>query len=246
MRMNASESYFETVNQQLASIQRTQLPAIYEAGKQFAEALERGGWIYVFGTGHSHMIAEELFYRAGGLARVRPILCSSLMLHASASDSTVFERDPSVVDSLLDDYPIGQNDVLLIASNSGRNAVPVELAIRLRAAGIPVIALLNTRHSEGVDSRHASGKKLGDVAGLVIDNCGVEGDACVLVPGHPGAVGAASTVTGAMIVQMIACHTVALLAAKGSCPEAYCSSNAAGGDQNEVLLERYRGVIKHL
>ena len=246
MAMSASEKYFETVTQQLASIRKTQMPAIHAAGERFAKAIEQGGWIYVFGTGHSHMIAEELFYRAGGLARIRPMLHPGLMLHESASESTLLERDPALVDSLLDEYPIAKNDVLLIASNSGRNPVPVELAMRTQAAGVPVIALLNTCHSAGVESRHASGQKLGDVVELVIDNCGVEGDACVDVPGHPGAIGAASTVTGGMIVQMIACHTVDLLAAAGSFPESFCSSNAGAGDQNEVLLDRYRTVVKHL
>lgn len=242
--MSYAETYLKTVTEQIDAIQRSQKDQILAAGKQFAEVLCRGGWIYVFGTGHSHMIAEELFYRAGGLSRIRPILLPALMLHESASESTAIERDPRLVDQILDQYPIQAEDVLLVVSNSGRNPVPVELAMRVQERKTPVVALLNARHSASVQSRHQSGLKLGDIADLVIDNCGIEGDACVSL--GDGRIGAASTVTGALIVQMIACHAIETAMQGGWKPEIFCSSNASGEDHNDAILERYRGLVRHL
>ncbi len=244
--MSYAESYLSTVTGQIEAIQSSQKEQILAAGQQFADVLCRDGWIYVFGTGHSHMIAEELFYRAGGLSRIRPILIPSLMLHESASASTAVERDPKVVDQILAQYPVEAKDVLLVVSNSGRNPVPVELAVRVQERQTPVIALVNARHSASVKSRHQSGLKLGDIADLVIDNCGVEGDACVELTGSNGKIGAASTVTGALIVQMIACHAIEIATKAGWPAEVFCSSNAASEGRNDEILERYRGIIDHL
>ncbi len=244
--MSYAEEYLATVRDQIDAVGESQRDQIAAAGQYFADVLCRGGWIYVFGTGHSHMIAEELFYRAGGLSRIRPILISPLMLHESACESTALERDPRMVDQILEEYPIQSEDVLLIASNSGRNPVPVELAKRVQQRKTPVIALLNRRHSASVESRHESGLKLGDLADLVIDNCGVEGDACVALSEGSGKIGAASTVTGALIVQMIACHAVERATKAGWKPEVFSSSNAAGGEGNDAILERYRGRVRHL
>jgi uncharacterized phosphosugar-binding protein len=244
--MSLAKDYFNTVRNQVDLIGASQMKGIERAGDLFGQVLCRGQWIYLFGTGHSHMIAEELFYRAGGLARVRPILYSPLMLHESATESTLVERDPSVVDDLLKAYPLAKGDVLLIASNSGRNPVPVELAIRARDLGVSVVGLINRQHSDAFESRHASGKKLADLADVVIDNCGVVGDACVALPGEGLSTGAASTVTGALIVQMIACHAIESAMAKGWQPEVYCSSNAGRAAHNDGLIERYRSSVKHL
>ena len=93
-----------------------------------ADAIAAGGAIHAFGSGHSHMLAEELFYRAGGLVRVRPMLFEGLMLHASAPLGTALERLPGLAAALLDDHPMAAGDVLIIASNSGGNAVSTELA----------------------------------------------------------------------------------------------------------------------
>ena len=244
--MSLARNYFETVRNQIELIGESQMKGIEQAGDLFAKVLSGGQWIYLFGTGHSHMIAEELFYRAGGLARIRPILYSPLMLHESATESTMVERDPAVVDELLKSYPLAKGDVLLIASNSGRNPVPVELAIRARELGVSVVGLINRQHTDAFESRHASGKKLADLADVVIDNCGVVGDACVPLPREGLSTGAASTVTGALIIQMIACHGIESAMAKGWKPEVYCSSNAGRADHNDELIERYRSTVKHL
>ncbi|WP_332913063.1 sugar isomerase domain-containing protein [Algoriphagus boritolerans] len=101
---------------------------ISRAAELIADSLSRQGWIYASGTGHSHLFAEEIFYRAGGFARVIPILDPALMLHKDASGSTEVERREGYAAELLKEYKMTENDVFIIASNSGRNAVSIEMA----------------------------------------------------------------------------------------------------------------------
>ena len=159
--MNLAEKYFQTVKGQVDAVASSQMASIETASSWFAEAMNAGGLVYIFGTGHSHILAEELFYRAGGLARVVPMLHPPLMLHESASTSTQAERDPNVVGELLKQYPMTGGDVLVVASNSGRNACPIELAMVAKERSVRTIAVLNSEHSAKWDSRHPSGKRLG-------------------------------------------------------------------------------------
>ena len=244
--MNLAEKYYQTVKGQIEALGTSQMAQIETAAGGFAEAMNAGRLVYIFGTGHSHMLAEELFYRAGGLARVVPMLHPPLMLHESASTSTQAERDPDVVEELLKQYPMTKGDVLVVASNSGRNACPIELAIAAEERSVRTIAVLNAEHSAKWASRHLSGKRLGDVVELVIDNCGVEGDACVPLPRSDLFVGATSTVTGCIIMQMIACRVSEMLNASGRQPELYQSSNANHDERNAALIAEYKPTNPHL
>ena len=211
-----------------------------------AEALAADRWLYAFGTGHSHALAEEVFYRAGGLARAVPILDAKLMLHDNAIEATYLEREEGYAARLLDLYPVAAGDVLIVASNSGRNAVPIEMVLTGRARGMKTIAIVNLAHSNAWPSRHSSGKKLADVADLVIDNCGVIGDARLELPGLPGLVASTSTNTGALIVNLIIAQAVENAIARGVTPEIYISSNTSGDAHNDVLLQKYKSRIRHL
>ena len=243
--MNSATLYFETILDQLGQIRATQGPAIERAAEMFAESLMEGRRIYLFGSGHSHMLAEELFYRAGGIARIHPILHPPLMLHESAHASTRAERNLAVADELLASYPIDGRDLLLIASNSGINPVAIEVASRARAAGARAIALVNRRHCAAFESRHPSGMKLPECCDLTVDNCGVVGDACVPLD-EQRMIGAASTVTGASILQMIACRSVQLAIERGWEAELFSSSNVESDESNDALVKRIRDDVRHL
>lgn len=211
--------------------------SIERAAEVVAATLERGGAIHVFGTGHSHILAEELFYRAGGLERVRPILFEGLMLHADPKLSTSLERLPGLAAALLADHPIGPEDALIVASNSGGNAVVRELAASVHGSGIPVIAIVSRRHASSRAARAAAAANLQDVADVVIDNGGAVGDAGVEIPGFDRRVGPTSTVVGAAIVNAIVAEAVDRLVARGVRPGVFVSSNVAGGDEaNRGLL----------
>ena len=244
--MTALDTYFTAVNRQLEQIYSTQRAAIEQGAGLLAEALANDRWLYAFGTGHSHMLAEELFYRAGGLARVVPILDGKLMLHESATESTHVERRENYAAGLLQHYPLAAGDVLLIASNSGRTPVPIDLALAARERGVKVVAITNLQHTKIWPSRHSSGKKLVDLADVVIDNCGVPGDACVELPGLPTLVGPTSTMAGTLIVNLLIVQAIENALARGVIPEVYTSSNTDSDAHNDQLVAKYKGRIRHL
>jgi uncharacterized phosphosugar-binding protein len=201
-----------------------------------ADALAKGGDIHAFGTGHSHMLAEELYYRAGGLVRVKPILFEGLMLHAGAELSTSLERLPGIAAAILEQHPISPGDVLVVASNSGGNAVVGELAALARERGVPVIAILSRAHAVSRAARAAGGPNLQDIADVVIDNGGATGDAAVAIDGFAQRVGPTSTVVGAAALNAIVAEAAERLVARGIQPEVFLSSNVEGGDEVNARL----------
>ncbi|MFN3998194.1 sugar isomerase domain-containing protein [Algoriphagus sp.] len=212
-----------------------------------ATALENKGWIYTSGTGHSHMLSEEIFYRAGGFARVIPILDPDLMLHKDASGSTEVERREGYADKLLKEYKMTETDVFIIASNSGRNSVSIEMAQLAQKSGAKVIALTNLRHSKSVDSRHSSGLKLYQVSDVFLDTYGEIGDASISLPGLKSKMGATSTVVGTALLHTILIQSATILLEKGIQPEIFNSSNSDDGEAyNDSLIEKYKRQVKIL
>lgn len=221
--------------------------SIEKTAELFSNALINNNKIFLFGTGHSHMLAEELFYRAGGLVKIQPILDPPLMLHISASASTEAERVEGAAEKLFDSYAIKENDVIVIISNSGRNGVIVDMALLCKEKGVKVIALTNLEHTYASASRHKSGKRLCEIADVVIDNFGCVGDACVSVDGVDGKICPTSTVSGALILNAIVAEAVDICSKKGFVPEHFASSNVDGGDEiNNKLIKKYITEVKHL
>ncbi len=244
--MSAFDDYLGAVRQQMERTAERQRSAIETAAGWVADALLADRFLYVFGTGHSHLLAEEVFYRAGGLARVIPILDEPLMLHRGAAESTQVERRLGYAAELLKRYPVGPGDVLLVASNSGRNAVPIELTQEARARGARTIALTSLTQSAAWPSRHPSGKKLADVAELVLDNGVRDGDAAVAIPGLSQRVGPTSSVTGLLLVNLLVVSAIEKATELGQPPEVFISSNAGGDDHNERLISQFRPLNPHL
>lgn len=202
----------------------TQTENITRAAQLISKALTGGRTWWVFGTGHSHLIAEECWGRAGGIVGVRPILEPSLMLHEGLDKSSLLERRSGLAEDLLQVHDPQPGDVILIASNSGRNAVPVEVAAGCRSRGADVVALTSLTHAAAVSSRAPSGAKLHELADVVIDNCGVAGDAPI--DGEQGAVGATSTMVGTMLAQALVVEVIGRARAHGAPVETYVSLNA--------------------
>lgn len=241
-----TDLYLQTLQEKLHAA-LGQKEKIETSAKWIAETLKGLGWIYAFGTGHSHLFAEELFYRAGGFARVRPIFDFRLMLHESASKSTEIERREGLALELLGDYRLNANDLLLLASNSGRNAVPIELALEAKKQGAKTICLTNLAHSKSVTSRHISGKKLFEVCDLSLDNFGALGDAGSSVENLGAKMGPTSTSIGCAILHAIELETARLLLKSGYVPEIFHSSNTDQGEvKNQALLEKYKGQVRGL
>ena len=239
--------YIENVQSIIEKIKTEGADSILKTAEVFKNALKKGKNIFLFGTGHSHMLAEELFYRAGGLVEIRPVLCEPLMLHESASESTLLERKEGLAQSLFDEYGMGEDDVIVVISNSGRNGVIVDMSLLCKDKGLTVVALTNINHTMSGVSRHKSGKRLCEIADIVLDNYGCTGDACVEVAGVEGKICPTSTVVGSLLLNCIVAECVELCVADGFVPEHFASANIDGGDEiNNKLLEKYKKEIKHL
>ncbi len=163
-----ANDYLVNVQELVKTIQETQMDAIQTAAEWITESLEAGGVFHAFGSGHSHIIAIEAHHRAGGLVPMQPI-------NDPAEGKA--ERLEGYAAILLNQYDVREGEVLLISSNSGINAVPIEMALEAKARGLKVVAITSMAHTQAGSARHSSGKKLYQVADLVIDNCGIMGDA---------------------------------------------------------------------
>jgi len=227
---SAGGKYLDIVSEMMNRLRDDQWPHIRAAAELVAGALANGRDFHAFGSGHSHMLAEEVFYRAGGLVRVRPILSDKLMLHVDAAESTVLERQPGMADELLTSHPMQRGDVLLVASNSGSNAVASRLAQLARELGVGVIAITSLRHATSAEARPNDLPRLHELADVAIDNGGVVGDAAVDIEGFDRMVGPTSTVIGAAIVNAMVAEAVELMVRRGTPPDVYKSSNVEGGD----------------
>lgn len=239
--------YIKTNEEIIKRIATDGAQAIEKAAGLFSDTLINNRKIFLFGTGHSHMLSEELFYRAGGLVKIQPVLDPTLMLHISASESTKAERVEGMAQKLFDDYGIKENDVIIIISNSGRNGVIIDMALLCKEKGVKTVALTNLNHTYSGESRHKSGRRLCEIADVVLDNFGCVGDACVEVQGVDGKICPTSTVSGALILNAVVAEAVDICAKKGFVPEHFASSNVDGGDEiNNKLVEKYKEEIKHL
>jgi uncharacterized phosphosugar-binding protein len=200
--------------------------------------------VYVFGTGHSHMLAEELHFRAGGPAFVVPVLAPALMLHEGALASTARERESGAAAEVLARYPIAQGDVLIVISNSGVNAAPLEAAAAGRAAGATVIAL--TSRAYATAAAQPGRPVLAEMADIVLDNLLPPGDALAALPGTPLRAGPGSTVIGAALLNALFAEVAARLATSGP-PPIYLSANMPGAtENNRDLIARYGPRNRHL
>jgi uncharacterized phosphosugar-binding protein len=239
-------AYMNAVRAILDIVAQTQGRAIDQAASSIVNSIKSGGMVYLFGTGHSHMMAEEGHTRAGGLAPVCPILSSSLMIHESAASASKLERLTGLAATLLVRYQLTSKDVLIIFSNSGVNAVPVEMAMLAKQIGLTVIAVVALEYT-----LHAPlspvGKRLNEIVDIVIDNQGPQGDALVAINGTNLKVGAPSTVAGAFILNAIFTEVAWRIAAEGDTPPVYISGNMPNAaEHNSVLHEQYRSRNPHM
>lgn len=241
------DRYLDIIREQIDELQRTQSVAIRTTAEWMAEAIAAGRVIHTFGASHAFILAYEMFYRAGGLACVSPIVPTGLTPDVRPFTTTSdLERLPGYAGVFMKGIDITPGDVLIVHSVSGRNAVAVEVAQIARQRGAKVVAITNMKYSQSVAAR-AGSLRLFEVADLVIDNCGVPGDASVEVEGMAGKCAPTSSVIGCAIINGLVAETSALLVAMGEEPPVFRSANLDGGDEyNAELLARYKGRVSYL
>jgi uncharacterized phosphosugar-binding protein len=241
------EHYLAGLRTILDRIEREQGEPIEQAGRLIADALAAGGVIHTFGTGHSHLIAEEAFFRAGGLVAVNPILDERLIFLAGALESTRAERESGLAGRLIEGENIRPEDAAIIISNSGRNAAPIEMALEMKARGVKVVAITNLRQSRAAVPRHPSGKRLFELADVTVDNCTPPGDALLDLPGLDSRIGATSTTAGAAIINSIMIEAVTELLRRGERIPILPSANLEGVTEETLrqALRPYRARIRY-
>ncbi|TWT13325.1 SIS domain-containing protein [Planomicrobium sp. CPCC 101079] len=236
--------YFARAKERIELVEKTEKTNMLEAARKVAEAIQRGGIIQLFGCGHSHILTEEVFYRAGGLVPMKPIFVEPLMLHEGALTSSQLERKNQYAESFLNEQDFREEDVVFVLSTSGRNPVPVDVAQFAREKGAYVIGLTSLEYSKSQPSRHTSGKYLFNSVDLVIDNHSVSGDAILSYEKVKVPFGPTSTVVGAVILNAIFAEGIQILADSGVEPPIFLSGNIDGADgHNNALVERYQGRI---
>lgn len=237
-----SERFFDQALATVQTLRTTQMGHIKEAAALLARQLFAGGVIHIFGSGHSKAFAMELCNRAGGLMPMHPITLDDLNVDDIHDPS--IERDPANAHKLLALHDIRPEDGFIIVSNSGRNGAVVELAAAVKERGLPLVVVTALNHASQVTSRHPSGRKLHELADVVIDNCGPYGDAALPVPGQGWNCCSISSITGAFVAQALTAEWVQAFLDRGEQPPVLISANVDGGDaHNDALRRRYAGRI---
>jgi uncharacterized phosphosugar-binding protein len=240
--------YVTGLQRVLERIRNTQATNIQQAGLLVADSLSAGGVIHTFGTGHSHLIADEAFFRAGGIAAVNPILHERLIFLKGALESTRSEQESGFAHRLLVEQNVRDVDVGIVISNSGRNAAPVEMALEMKSLGLKVIAITNLEQSRHSTPRNSSGKRLYEVADVAIDNCVPPGDALLELAGLESKIGPSSTVAGAAIINSLVIEGVGELLRRGEPVPVLPSANTEGVGEEALsdLLRKHATRIKYL
>ena len=206
-----------------------------------ATAIETGAVIQAFGTGHSEAFAMEIAGRAGGLIPTNKIALRDLVLHGSLPvqelSGSSLERNPDIVAELWEISPIHPGDVFLIASNSGVNGSVVGMALLAKERGHDVIAVTSLQHTAQVQPKHPSGRRLSEIADVVIDNLAPYGDATLGLDGGV-AVGAVSSITSAFIAQLLTIGVAERMHGDGQCRRSTCRPTSPAGTSTTMRLKR--------
>ncbi|HEY9524547.1 MAG TPA: SIS domain-containing protein [Thermopolyspora sp.] len=247
MDIGAAE-YAQRVGELIQEVSRTQAGAVLRAAELLVASLRDDGVIYAFGSGHSEAIAMEIAGRAGGLIPTNRMSPRDLVLYGGEPAEILtreLERDPAIAARIYDLAPVRPADAFVLISSSGVNGTVVELARIVKERGHRLIALTSVQHSTAMPSRHPSGRKLLDLADITLDNRAPYGDALLPLPGGGGATGAVSTITSALLAQMVVAEVVRALLKAGETPPLYRSANVTGGDaHNRALEARYAGRLR--
>lgn len=238
--MSLSQKFFDCSNELQKNVYAANAKTLKAAGKRIADSIAAEGVLHTFGSGHSQILACEIERRAGGLVPV-----SSINDPANGWPEQIPGYGTRLFQRYAYKYDVQAGDVVIVISNSGRNASPIEVALEAKAAGLDVLVLTSLDMSKATTSRHPSGKKLYEIGDYVLDNGGVPGDAAIDAPGFQYKVGPTSTMSGALLLNLLSMEIIEELITQGVTPPTYVSQNADGGaEHNEALAKKFRHRIR--
>lgn len=239
------EVFTNSIINLLKELEEKEIQNIDKASQIMFEAMKNDKIVHIFATGHSHMFAEEMFYRAGGLVQINPILEPFLMQHEGAVRSTQFERLSGIAKLIYNSLDIKEGEPMIIVSNSGINSVPVEMAEIAKENNHPVIIVTSATVSKDLKARTVNNKKLFEIGDVVIDNHSPYGDGVVNT--KYGQIGSTSTILNSYIAQMLVLKIVEKYDKEGLVPPIYQSANTPGGDEhNKYLYDKFKSRVKPL
>lgn len=222
----------------------TQEEVLDQAASVIAESIKNDGILHVFGCGHSQMFGEELCFRTGGLGAVNAIMTPYYGIYPHYRLSQLMERQEGFADTVFNMMNPQKQDVMLIVSVSGRNPAGIDMAMAAKKMGMIVIACTSLDYSNHVTSRHSSGLLLKDVADIVIDVCGVEGDAVLSHPDIKEKFCSTSTVVTMTVLVGLIGQVIEILADQGIEPPIWVSGNLDRGDEvNQKIAARYHDRV---
>lgn len=240
--MNVIETYLNKCADIVETV-RKQEPQIKQAAEWFTQTILQGRMVHVFGSGHSRIMAEEMWPRYGSFPGFNPIVELSLTYHnnvvgANGQRQAMFlENVPGLADRILRNFGLHETDTALVISSSGCNVVPIEMAELFQRKKIKVVALVTTEHLEKSTSKRADKKKLTDFADLILDSGAPVGDSIVYVPGLETPVAPGSTVGGVMIINTIKAEVAKLLTEAGQPPKVLTAGAIVGTEKATALFE---------
>jgi uncharacterized phosphosugar-binding protein len=235
------ERYLDAAIGLLTRVRDEEAAHVEAAGEAVADAVAAGARVFAYGAGHSSLPAQDVVYRAGGLAvlNLLPVPGAVGVDVRPATLGSALERVEGLAATVLDASPAAAGDVLIVISLSGRNALPVEMAAHARDRGLTVIGLTSLAYSRETTPRHRSGTFLKDHCDIVLDNHVAVGDAELTAPGIEAPFAPASTVVTSALMQAVVATAAGLLAARGVTPPMLRSGNVDGGPEwnTRVLRE---------
>lgn len=237
--MTVYRTYFRRLYDIIEQMMGSEGGNIETAAGWIADTLIGGGVVHLFGSGHSHMVAEEVFHRAGSLLPLNPMLDANLTLFSDVN-ATLLERTSGYGKVIVGSHDIRPGEVVFVISNSGVNPVPIEVAIEAKARGARTIGITSVSRYRDAPSRMDSGQRLCDVVDLLIDTHVPSGDALIQLEGLDTAVGGVSSAIGIAIINAIVVETADVMMRRGVTPPVIPSMNLPGGDERMAkLVEQY-------
>ncbi len=240
--MKPSEQFLSKSRQLIEQVQ-SQISSIETAAEWFAKSILAGRMVHLFGSGHSRILVEEMWPRYGSFPGFNPIVELSLSFHnlvigANGQRQAMFlENVSGLAARILRNFALSSEDCALVASSSGCNVVPIEMAEGFREKQIKVVAIVSRAHSEASRSQHPSGKKLTDVADLVLDTGAPVGDAMVQIDGLSTPVAPGSTIGGCLLVNAIKASVAERLTKAGAPPTVLTAAALVGAPKATELFE---------
>jgi len=245
MRMQYAKAYLDGVHALLNRLWETQQDAINKAIEAMAESVASGGVVHIFGCGHTQVLGLEVWYRAGQPAFMSPLFNENLWPYNGPLLGSAMEKLEGFGELIFEAHDARSGEVILVLSNSGRNAAPVEVALKAKERGLTVVAITSMDYSTKVSSKHSSGKRLFEIADITIDNCGPMGDALLSVPGVGPKVGPVTTILNAALLDAMLVELNARLAARGVEPPVFTSANLdADLSKNVEYVRRYAARVR--